>query len=253
MCTLWHAAAPCSSLSAAEPPGSCRSRLCLERLGHLHTLLAQRSRCGRSSCESAVQSLVFPSARAAMVRSRLTCHGVHVQLLDCNGEESARGRKAEILGAQPAVRRAADAVVAKLRAAAGCIPADTAEPAVCDWSYLHPQTVRVQSCVGRPLSWAQPGSLQVMAGLYSRARRHAVQSCAVQCMTPAARGVQGQPLGPFSWERVTKWISHGKMPGDTLMERGDVHCWLPLWLAHVPAAKPAPAPSAPAADANGMP
>ncbi len=78
---------------------------------------------------------------------------MHVQLLDSSGEQSARGRKAEIVGVQPAVRRAADAVVAKLRAAAGCIPADTAEPSVCDWSYLHPQTVRVRFGVGQPHSW----------------------------------------------------------------------------------------------------
>ena len=57
---------------------------------------------------------------------------------------------------------------------------------------------------------------------------------------------QGERQGPFTWPKLSKWVEQGFLQPDLLMERGDVLCWLPLWLAVTaeksltPAGKPAP-------------
>ncbi|KAK9844172.1 hypothetical protein WJX81_006975 [Elliptochloris bilobata] len=59
----------------------------------------------------------------------------------------------------------------------------------------------------------------------------------------------GERQGPFTWQKLSKWIEKGVMQPDILLERGDVRCWLPLWLAAtatkclLPAVKKAPPPA----------
>lgn len=43
--------------------------------------------------------------------------------------------------------------------------------------------------------------------------------------------MQGARQGPFTWKKLAKWIAMGVMQPSLLLERGDVRCWLPLWLA----------------------
>ena len=85
-------------------------------------------------------------------------------------------------------------------------------------------------------------------------------------LTRCGTAWQGERQGPFTWPKLSKWVEQGLLQPDLLLERGDVRCWLPLWLAVTaekglaPAPKPAPlkqaAPAppqpAPAAVANGL-
>lgn len=53
-------------------------------------------------------------------------------------------------------------------------------------------------------------------------------------------------MGPFTWQKMAKWITQGMLQPDLLLERGDVCCWLPVWLAHIAAQVLLPEPSSPA-------